>query len=56
MQDPFLRAALLDLLPPAFTKLRIERFEGCGHWVPEEAPEQTTAVLQDFSEGLGLRS
>ena len=48
MQDPFVHASNLDLLPPAFTNLRIERFEESGHWVPEEAPEELSKVLFDF--------
>ena len=52
MQDPFVSSAWLDLLPRAFKKLRVERFEECGHWVPEEAPERTTEVLQDFLKDL----
>jgi pimeloyl-ACP methyl ester carboxylesterase len=52
MQDPFVHAANLDLLGPAFTNLRIERFEESGHWVPEEAPEHLASVLRDFLQDL----
>jgi pimeloyl-ACP methyl ester carboxylesterase len=52
MQDPFMRSALLDLLPPVFTNLRVERFQACGHWVPEEAPDRAIVVLQDFLKDL----
>ncbi|ALE82430.1 hypothetical protein XF36_04140 [Pseudonocardia sp. HH130629-09] len=30
---------------------RFERVEGCGHWIPEEAPEAASALLLDFLAG-----
>ena len=30
---------------------RFERVEGCGHWIPEEAPETASALLADFLAG-----
>jgi pimeloyl-ACP methyl ester carboxylesterase len=30
---------------------RFERVEGCGHWIPEEAPESASALLADFLAG-----
>lgn len=32
---------------------RFERVEGCGHWIPEEAPEAASALLLDFLAGGG---
>jgi pimeloyl-ACP methyl ester carboxylesterase len=52
MEDPFVSASNLDLLPAAFPNLRVERFDGCGHWVPEEEPERTASVLIDFLQDL----
>jgi pimeloyl-ACP methyl ester carboxylesterase len=52
MQDPFVPTTHLNLLPPAFTNLRIEHLDRCGHWVPEEAPEQTASVIYDFLQDL----
>jgi pimeloyl-ACP methyl ester carboxylesterase len=52
MQDPFVRATTLTLLSPAFINLRIERLEECGHWVPEEAPDKTAALIYDFLQDL----
>jgi pimeloyl-ACP methyl ester carboxylesterase len=52
MQDPFVPAGHLNLLSSTFTNLRIERFEECGHWMPEEAPERTASVLHDFLREL----
>ena len=52
MKDPFVPAANLDLLPPAFSNLRIERFEECGHWVPEEEPERAASVISGFLQDL----
>ena len=46
--DPFIPPQALDVLPRAFTNLRVERFEGIGHWVPEEAPDRTAASIGDF--------
>ncbi len=52
MQDPFVPAAVLDFFPPGFVNLQIKRLEAIGHWVPEEAPEELTAVLQEFLQDL----
>jgi len=52
LQDPFVPLANLDLLPAAFANLRIERLDGCGHWVPEEAPDRLERVLVDFLRDL----
>ncbi|WP_226366790.1 alpha/beta fold hydrolase [Pseudonocardia sp. ICBG162] len=30
---------------------RFELVEGCGHWIPEEAPETASALLADFLAG-----
>ncbi len=48
MEDPFVPVAVLDMIPPSFRNLRIERLEGCGHWVPEEAPERVVSALRGF--------
>lgn len=48
MEDPFVPPSRLETLDTVFTNLRIERFPGCGHWVPEERPQQTAEVLIDF--------
>ena len=52
MEDPFVRPSRLESLGSVFTNLRVERFQGCGHWVPEERPEQTAEVLLDFLRDL----
>ena len=52
MKDPFVSPANLDLLPAAFSDLRIERFEECGHWVPEEEPERAASVISEFLNDL----
>ena len=31
--------------------VRFERVEGCGHWIPQEAPERATELLLDFLDG-----
>lgn len=50
--DPFVPAGLTGLLPRAFSNLRVEQFEGCGHWVPEEEPERTAELFLDFLKEL----
>jgi pimeloyl-ACP methyl ester carboxylesterase len=45
-KDPFVNAEWVKLLPLAFEHLRIEVFEGCGHWVPEEQPERLVSTIK----------
>lgn len=51
MEDPFVPPSRLEALESVFTNLRVERLQGCGHWVPEERPQETAAVLLDFLRG-----
>jgi pimeloyl-ACP methyl ester carboxylesterase len=31
---------------------RVTVFEGCGHWVPEEKPDELARIVRDFASGL----
>lgn len=48
VKDFALRTHLLDGLEKWVPKLRIERIEDSGHWVPEEKPHLVTELLVDF--------
>jgi pimeloyl-ACP methyl ester carboxylesterase len=48
MEDFALSPGLLDGLDRWVPNLRVERVEGCGHWLPEERPALTADVLLDF--------
>jgi pimeloyl-ACP methyl ester carboxylesterase len=52
MCDPFIPSAHLDLLPKWFTNAKIERIDGCGHWVPEEEPEVVARLIRGFLEDV----
>lgn len=52
-KDPFVVPDYLDRLPERLPRVRVERFETCGHWVPEERPERTAGVLEAFLDELG---
>jgi haloacetate dehalogenase len=54
-KDPFVNAEWTKLLPQAFRHLRVEVFEGCGHWVPEEQPERLANVVLEFLDSLKLK-
>jgi pimeloyl-ACP methyl ester carboxylesterase len=36
------------MIEPVASNLRVEVIPECGHFVPEEAPEQTAALLGQF--------
>ncbi|HEU4702829.1 MAG TPA: alpha/beta hydrolase [Conexibacter sp.] len=46
-QDRF-NADWQQYVPLAFAHLRIEVFEGCGHWIPEEEPERLAKLMLEF--------
>jgi len=48
MEDPFVPAARLALLPDSIPNVRIQRFENCGHWVPEEQPAKLSQSILEF--------
>jgi pimeloyl-ACP methyl ester carboxylesterase len=54
-KDPFVNAEWVKLLPQAFNDLRVEIFEGCGHWVPEEQPERLISTMKDFLRSIENR-
>jgi epoxide hydrolase 4 len=48
MKDPVLPGHLLNGMERYIDDLRIERLDGIGHFVPEEAPGQLAIALEDF--------
>lgn len=48
MRDPALPPHLLEGIARDIPHARIERLEGCGHFVPDECPEALAALLLDF--------
>ncbi|MFP5225489.1 MAG: alpha/beta fold hydrolase [Actinomycetota bacterium] len=48
MKDPVLPGHLLNGMERYIDDLRIERLDGVGHFVPEEAPAELARALEDF--------
>lgn len=51
-EDPYVPISVTEPLPRHFENLQVRVFDGCGHWVPEEKPEETAALLLEFLDGL----
>jgi pimeloyl-ACP methyl ester carboxylesterase len=51
-EDPYVPVTTTEPLPRYFENLRVEIIDGCGHWVPEEKPKKTAALLLEFLAGL----
>jgi pimeloyl-ACP methyl ester carboxylesterase len=48
MRDPYLRPTLTEGLDRWIPDLRVERFDGVGHWAHVEAADRVNAMLVDF--------
>ncbi len=51
-EDPYVPVSVTEPLPRHFENVQVRILEDCGHWVPEEKPEETAALLLDFLAGL----
>jgi pimeloyl-ACP methyl ester carboxylesterase len=51
-EDPYVPVSVTEPLPRHFDNLQVRIIEGCGHWVPEEKPQETAALLLEFLDGL----